>query len=90
VVEDSACSASIEHRIDLVVPDGVDYDLYVYKSCGGTPVVSRGITGADESVTISTADSFASDDDFNYYIEVRYYSGRSCVPWSLRLFGRDC
>lgn len=90
VVEDSYCSATLEHRIDLDVPDGVDYDLFVYKSCGGTPVSSRGITGADESVTISASDSIGSDEDFNYYIEVRYYSGRACAPWTLRLFGRDC
>jgi hypothetical protein len=90
VREDSNCSARIEHRIQLEVPAGVDYDLFVYRSCGGTPLSSRGISGADESITVSSSDSFAGDDDFDYFIEVRYFSGRSCMPWTLRVSGHDC
>jgi hypothetical protein len=91
VREDSLCSADIEHRVRLEVPAGVDYDLYLHKvSCGSTPSSSLRGTGADESITIREGESSGSDDDFNYYVEVRYVSGASCVPWTLRFYGHDC
>jgi hypothetical protein len=91
VREDSeACGATVEHRIDLDVPSGVDYDLYVYKRCGTLYSSSAGGTGSDESVTVSASDGFGRDDSFDYFIEVRYFSGETCSPWTLEVFGHNC
>ena len=91
VREDSLCTASVEHQVRLEVPAGVDYDLYLHKgSCGSRPSSSVGGAGADETLTVSEGDSFGSDDDFGYYVEVRYVSGASCAPWTLRFYGHDC
>jgi hypothetical protein len=90
VREDSTCGASIEHQIRLQVPDGVDYDLFVYRGCGSAFDSSLGLSGVDETVTVSSGDSFASDDDFDYWVEIRYYSGSSCSQWTLSFYGHDC
>lgn len=91
VREDSNCSADIEHRVRLEVPPGVDYDLYVYRGAGCTLVGSSvGLTGADEEVIVREAESTASSDSFDYFVEVRYFSGASCSSWTLRLDGHDC
>ena len=90
VREDSTCSANIEHQIRLQVPDGVDYDLFVYRDCGSPYDSSLGLSGVDETVTVSSGDSFASDDDFDYWVEVRFYSGSSCSQWTLSFYGHDC
>jgi hypothetical protein len=90
VVEDSTCSATIRHRLQLTVPAGVNYNLYVYRSCGTVVASSTGGTGVDEAVTIEQSDSGGSDDDFTYFVEVRYISGRSCTDWTMEFFGHDC
>ena len=91
VREDSTCSADIEHQIRLTVPDGVDYDLFVYRSCSGSPVAtSMGLAGVDEIVTVRSGDAFASDDDFDYWVEVRFFGGSSCSQWTLNFYGHDC
>jgi hypothetical protein len=76
----------------LDVPPGIDYDLFVYRdTCGGAPWASSTAgTGQQESITVSVGDSAASSDNFILYIEVRYYSGVSCQPYTLRVYGRDC
>ena len=91
VREDSLCGGNIEHRVRLLVPTGVDYDLYVYRDCGGAPVISSANgTGTDEGIIIGEADFFALDDDFDYWVEVRFYSGSTCTPWTLTFDGHDC
>lgn len=90
VREDSSCSTSIEHRIRLTVPAGVDYDLYVYRPCGTLVTFSDAGTGIPEQVTISSTDDGGTDDSFTYFIEVRYFSGASCSQWTLSLDGHDC
>jgi len=91
VREDSTCPADIEHRIRLTVPAGVDYDLFVYRGSCTTPVASsRGGTGADETIIIRESESSGSDDDFDYFVEVRYFSGRSCSNYTLSFDGHNC
>ncbi len=91
VREDSNCSARIEHRVRLQVPPGTNYDLFLYRGCGGSPAASstRG-EGQSESATVSRSDSFGSDDDFDYWVEVRLVSGSPCASWTLLFEGHNC
>ncbi|RLB47769.1 MAG: hypothetical protein DRJ42_24710 [Deltaproteobacteria bacterium] len=90
VREDSTCSTDIEHRIRLSVPAGVDYDLYVYRSCGTLLASSVGGTGVDEEIIIRESESSGSDDDFDYFVEVRHYSGSTCSNYTIRFDGHNC
>ncbi len=90
VREQSAClSASVEHQVRLVVPAGVNYDLYVYRPCNTLAGSSTNAAGVTDIVIPSNVDS-SGDDGFDYWVEVRYVSGASCTPWSLQLYGHDC
>ncbi|AKF05365.1 MopE-related protein [Sandaracinus amylolyticus] len=90
-VEDSSCDADIEHRVRLVSPAGVDYDLYVYRACGGALIGSSTAgTGATDTVTFRESDDSNGDDGITYWIEVRYHSGSSCSNWTLTLEGHNC
>lgn len=88
--EDSDCPADIEHRITLTSPPGTDYDLYIYRSCGGAPVASSTSTSSVDRVTLRESDSTGSNDTFTYFIEVRYFSGESCANWDLLVEGHNC
>lgn len=91
VREDSNCAAAIEHRIRLVVPPGVDYDLFAYKPCGEAAIASStGGTGIDESIVVQALDSVEADDSFDYWIEVRFVSGASCESYTLWFEGHTC
>lgn len=90
VREASSCPTSIQHRIRLSVPDGVDFDLYIYRSCGVPVSSSTGSAGVDEEIIITQTENNASDDSFDYYVEVRFTAGASCTPWSLTFEGHDC
>jgi hypothetical protein len=91
VVEDSSCLADIEHQVRLTVPTGVDYDLFLYLSCGGAPTrSSTNGPGGTELLTILATDGTGGLDTFTYYIEVRYVSGASCTNWSLQVSGHNC
>ncbi len=92
VREDSSCSADIEHRIRLAVPSGIDYDLYVYRSCGGSPVATsrnRG-NGLNESVIVRENESSGSSDDFDYFVHVVYVGGQTCSNYTIRFDGHNC
>ena len=92
VSEASTCSASIEHRVRLEVPPGIDYDLRVYRNCSAGPVAQSNTrtSGADETVTFGEGDSFGSDDDFDYFVHVVYVSGATCANYTIRFDGHDC
>jgi hypothetical protein len=93
VREDSTCSTDIEHRIRLAVPDGVDYDLRVYRSTPcGTPVASSTTpgNGTDEEVIVRQAENSGSDDDFDYYVHVVYAGGAACATYEIRFDGHNC
>lgn len=69
----AGCKSSdpLRARIALTNPAGVDYDLFVYKACGGGAVGSSTTTamGGTETVTYSDAACPATQD---LLIEVRY------------------
>lgn len=87
--ECSNCSANVRHIITLEVPDGVDFDLFVYRGCSLVDS-STGAAGVDEQVEVLETESSGSDDSFDYQIEVKYFSGGSCEEWTLNLFGALC
>ena len=75
-------------RIELVVPPGMDYDLIVRcASCTGTAAqnAKKGI-GIAETVNVTRADTF-SDNSFTLVIEIRYFAGKGCAPWTLAING---
>jgi hypothetical protein len=88
--ECSSCCANFSHRIRLSVPEDVDYDLFVYTSCGGRLLGSSESIFGDEEVIVTGEDNcIGGDDDFSYRVEVRYRLGASCEPWTLTLEARS-
>ncbi|MCK6456042.1 MAG: Ig-like domain-containing protein [Phycisphaerae bacterium] len=87
--ECSDCTAAIQARITLAVPAGIDYDLFAYSACGTLWASSTNGMGQTEQLTLSRNDSGGSDDSYNYWIEVRWFSGASCSNWTLTIEGRD-
>ncbi len=81
--ECSNCPASLSVRLTLSVPAGVDYDLFVYRPCGTVVGSSSATSGMTDTVTITQPDNYTGDDSFDYVVEVRWYSGSSCSPWTL-------
>jgi hypothetical protein len=90
VREDSNCPASVEHQIRLTPPAGTDYDLFVYRGCGTLVGQSTNGGTTQDIVTIRESDSILSGDQFDYWVEVRYFSGSSCGNWTLQFYGHDC
>ena len=89
--EGSACCAYVALRVELIVPSGADYDLYVSGSpfcdpfgCSSTQV------GNDTITAWANDDCSAADNSFTLQIEVRYHSGASCQPWTLNVYRRGC
>jgi len=84
--ECASCSSPIRHVVRLTVPPGINYDLFVYSACGGALIGSSTAgTGATELVVVQRSDSPAGDDSFDYWVEVRYFSGSSCGNWQLTI-----
>lgn len=90
-LENSVCSAEVEHRVRLTVPSNVDYDLHVYRSGSDIPYgSSTSGSGVDEEVVISLSDNAFAFDYLEYYILVESRSGSSCRPWTLEISGHQC
>lgn len=87
--ECSYCSANLVARVNLTVPAGVNYDLFVYRPCGTVVRSSSAGPGQPDSVEITETDTPTLSDSFEYFIEVRYLSGASCTPWTLTLEARS-
>lgn len=87
--ECSSCDANVSQRIRLSVPAGTDYDLRVYSSCGALWASSTNGSGQAEEVIVSVPDDPAEDDSFNFWVEVRFFSGASCANWTLSIDGRN-
>ncbi|MBL8742311.1 MAG: hypothetical protein JNK04_14480, partial [Myxococcales bacterium] len=48
-------------------------------------------TGANEVITVWCDDDCGgADNSFGVDVEVRYYSGASCSPWTLNVYNRSC
>lgn len=91
IVEDSTCDTDVEHRITLSSPAGADYDLRVYRACGGALIGSSSNgAGQTDTVTVREADDTSGDDGITYWIEVRYFGGTSCSNWTLTVAGHNC
>lgn len=88
-VECSLCSASIVARVNLTVPAGIDYDLFIHRPCGRVVQSSIRGTGQPDSVVVTESDTPLTNESFDYYIEVRYISGASCEPWTLTVEARS-
>ena len=72
----------IRNFVILNVPSDVNYDLYVYDSCGHLWQSATGGAGQAKQVTLE------GDNDFYYYVEIRHVSGTSsCSTWNLQLKG---
>ena len=90
LTEDSATTKNLNVRVDLQVPSGADFDLYVYcLSCGGSLVGQSTNAGAGlERVEARSVDGVAPhDDSFDILIEIRYFNSSVCAPWTLDVFG---
>jgi len=80
------CTARLDARISLAVPPGIDYDLFVYSDCGTLVGSSSAAAGTSEVVDYFRIET-ALNDSFDLWIEVRYFGGSSCSPWSLTVQG---
>jgi hypothetical protein len=91
VLECSDCCSDVLARVTLTVPDGVDYDLYVYSSCGSLMASSTRGAGATEQVAVRRQDDCLNGNSgFDFLVEVRYHSGESCESWTLGFDGTSC
>lgn len=86
--ECSACPAALNARIRLVSPPGVDYDLFTYSACGRLVASSRAVAGVTDEITVTGGGSLGSD-SADVIIEVRWFSGASCMPWTLTVEARS-
>ena len=80
---------TLNARIQLQVPTGADYDLFVrcYSCANAATRGSTAIGSVVELVNVSRADTSFADQSFVIAIEIRYYSGTSCVAWTLSVSG---
>jgi hypothetical protein len=96
--EDSDCISYVAMSFELDNPSGVDFDLHVTGPC--TCAVWDGAqwwsscstwrgSGAREYLVAWCDDDWGGDDSFTANIEVRYWGGVSCDPWTLRVYSRD-
>jgi hypothetical protein len=91
--EESSCCAYVGMRFELVVPPGVDYDLHLSgNGCQVDPAWSSlGGPGADEVISVWCDDDCGgASNTFQVNVEVRYFSGSSCEPWTLNVKRGAC
>jgi hypothetical protein len=86
--ECSSCPASLNGRLTLRGPPGVDYDLFVYSACGRLIGSSQRLAGVDDTYTLTGGGSFGSDSS-DFFVEVRWFSGASCMPFTLTFEARS-
>lgn len=83
-------SGSMEQTIQLFVPAGVNYDVFVYSACGGALLgQSTNAAGTAETILINVPKT-SGNDSFDYFIEIRWISGQSCGNYGLQILGRSC
>jgi hypothetical protein len=76
-------------QASLLMPPGVDYDLFVFcGACGGAMAGSslNGV-GQNERVLVRWEDRLGLDDGQDILIQVRYVSGKSASNWTLVIQG---
>jgi hypothetical protein len=87
LLENGNCTAPLRLDARLVVPSGIDYDLYVYNNCATVVASSHLDTGVTENVFVTVSDNVGSDDSVTFLIEVRYFAGYSQSGWTLLTSG---
>lgn len=87
--EVSTATSDVTGRIDLDVPDGVDFDLNVYcQTCGDTIMGSSyNGPGMRDSVPFRARDVAYVNDDQTVYIEIKFKSAVACGEWKLTVSG---
>lgn len=87
LTEDNSQAVYLSATIVLVVPAGVDYDLFLYCAvCGGSAVAfSNAGPGATETVRARWDDGFGEDNSGEILVHVRFASGVSPSPWTLQI-----
>jgi hypothetical protein len=91
IEECSGCCADISARLQLAVPAGIDYDLYVHQSCGTILDSSRNGAGRAEEVIVTDVDDCAGVTNYlEFWVEVRYVGGFACGEWVLSLSDTSC
>jgi hypothetical protein len=90
----SNCTGDISLRLELLVPSGVNYDLFVTPQrsdvlCQPSNCSATG-SGAAETIVVYTDDDAGVDESFTVGIEVRYSNGTSCQDWRLNVYRRGC
>ncbi len=92
-LEESACCSYVGMRFELVVPAGADYDLFLSgNGCQVDPAWSSvNGTGNNEVISVWCNDDCGGvSNSFNVSVEVRYWSGASCEPWTLNVYAGAC
>ena len=101
-LEASDCCAYVAATFELVVPEGVDFDLHVSQACRCVRwdhVASNWVDGCsgtngpgqtEHIVAWCDDDCGGADDSFDAIVEVRYAGGLTCEEWRLNVSRRDC
>jgi len=83
VQDNQHCPGEINFTATLSVPDGTNYNLFLYSACDTKPVASSmNDTGQDETVTYSWPHGQKV-----LYIGINYVSGQTCDTWTMNTFG---
>ena len=90
VDECSTCSSPVRARMTLTSPPGIDFDLYVYSSCGNLIGSSTSTGTTDQIIITNGGDTPIINNGYSFWVEVRYYDGSSCNDWDLLVEGTDC
>lgn len=88
--EVSTATSDVTGRIDLDVPDGVDFDLHVYcQTCGSGAIMSSSEhpAGMRDTVLFRARDVAYVNDDQTVYVEVKFKSATTCAPWKVTVTG---
>ena len=87
VNEDYNGIRGLSFKATLAVPDGTNYDLYLYDGCGKLVDSSKNSSSSNETVILSWSDKWGSSDSRTMYIHVVFSSGNNCSNWTLQTYG---
>lgn len=73
--------------VTLVVPVGMDYDLYLYAPCNTLVGSSTNSGNATEQIIYTINDNLFADNTTTFYIRVDHFSGGQCSNWVMSITG---
>lgn len=85
--EESGSSIYVSATVVLESPPGFDYDLRVYRGSCGANVSTSSSASSIDFVETCAPDGWGREDGYELWIEVTFYSGRGCAPWTLTIAG---